>query len=128
MYTRSYAEEKSGILIPESYGGTAFSDSNFTDRKVGEERHTNLRQEDVTQEENVGSEAVTQEAFNPITKIKMPSFLSNIFNFNNFSLQKNRERGDFDTGCRRISFLLKRRRSRAGNHASTPSVPRLKNK
>lgn len=88
MYTRSYAEEKSGILIPESYGGIAFSESNISARQVGEERHTSTQQEsDITDQKNE-REASTEEAFNPITKIKTPSFLSNIFSFNNFSLQK----------------------------------------
>lgn len=88
MYTRSYAEEKSGILIPESYGGTAFSESNISARQVGEERHTSTQQEsDITDQKNE-REASVEETFNPISKIKIPSFLSNIFNFNNFSLQK----------------------------------------
>ena len=88
MYTRTYTEERSGIIIPDSYGGTALIENIQNEKGNGEDRGKNPW-EDAKKETNAANESEeTAEAFSPLSKIKVPSFLSNILNFGNFSLQK----------------------------------------
>lgn len=88
MYTRTYTEERSGIIIPDSYGGTALIENIQNEKGNGEDRGKNPW-EDEKKETNAANEnEETAEAFSPLSKIKVPSFLSNILNFGNFSLQK----------------------------------------
>ena len=88
MYTRTYTEERSGIIIPDSYGGTALIENIQNEKGNGEDRGKNPW-EDAKKETNAANEnEETAEAFSPLSKIKMPSFLSNILGFGNFSLQK----------------------------------------
>lgn len=88
MYTRTYTEERSGIIIPDSYGGTALIENIQNEKGNGEDRGKNPW-EDAKKETNAANESEeTAEAFSPISKIKVPSFLSNILDFGNFSLQK----------------------------------------
>ena len=88
MYTRTYTEERSGIIIPDSYGGTALIENIQNEKGNGEDRGKNPW-EDEKKETNAANESEeTAEAFSPLSKIKVPSFLSNILGFNNFSLQK----------------------------------------
>ena len=91
MYTRSYTEEKSGILIPESYGGIAFSDKPRHEQAPSDEHAKNPweKSDECSVKEEEKEESV--ETSSPLSKIKAPAFLSNILNFNNFSLQKNKE-------------------------------------
>ena len=88
MYTRSYTEEKSGILIPESYGGIAFSDKPRHEQAPSDEHAKNPweKSDECSVKEEEKEESV--ETSSPLSKIKAPAFLSNILNFNNFSLQK----------------------------------------
>ena len=88
MYTRTYTEERSGIIIPDSYGGTALIENIQNEKGNGEDRGKNPW-EDAKKETNAANESEeTAEAFSPLSKIKVPSFLSNILGFDNFSLQK----------------------------------------
>lgn len=88
MYTRTYTEERSGIIIPDSYGGTALIENIQNEKVNGEDRGKNPW-EDAKKETNAANESEeTAEAFSPLSKIKVPSFLSNILGFGNFSLQK----------------------------------------
>ena len=88
MYTRTYTEERSGIIIPDSYGGTALIENIQNEKGNGEDRGKNPW-EDAKKETNAANESEeTAEAFSPLSKIKVPSFLSNILGFSNFSLQK----------------------------------------
>lgn len=88
MYTRTYTEERSGIIIPDSYGGTALIENIQNEKVNGEDRGKNPW-EDAKKETNIANESEeTAEAFSPLSKIKVPSFLSNILGFSNFSLQK----------------------------------------
>ena len=88
MYTRTYTEERSGIIIPDSYGGTALIENIQNEKVNGEDRGKNPW-EDAKKETNIANESEeTAEAFSPLSKIKVPSFLSNILGFGNFSLQK----------------------------------------
>ena len=88
MYTRTYTEERSGIIIPDSYGGTALIENIQNEKGNGEDRGKNPW-EDAKKETNAANESEeTAEAFSPLSKIKVPSFLSNILGFGNFSLQK----------------------------------------
>lgn len=85
MYTRPYSDERHGIVIPDSYGGTALADSLSADSEDrGKNPWENAESTQQTVEENEESE----EAFAPTSKIQMPSFLSNIFKNSNLSLQK----------------------------------------
>ncbi len=88
MYTRTYTEERSGIIIPDSYGGTALIENIQNEKGNGEDKGKNPW-EDAKKETNAANESEeTAEAFSPLSKIKVPSFLSNILGFGNFSLQK----------------------------------------
>ena len=88
MYTRTYTEERSGIIIPDSYGGTALIENIQNEKGNGEDRGKNPW-EDEKKETNAANENEEMaEAFSPLSKIKVPSFLSNILGFSNFSLQK----------------------------------------
>lgn len=88
MYTRSYTEEKNGILIPESYGGTAFSEKPRHEEQPANEHGKNPWEENAEYSDEEEAKEESVETSSPLSKIKAPAFLSNILNFNNFSLQK----------------------------------------
>ena len=88
MYTRTYTDEGGGILIPESYGGTALTQKAKKDesepREEGGKNPWESQQAD-TEPEVKSSDSVQASA--EISKIRVPAFLSNIFKNGNFSLQ-----------------------------------------
>lgn len=92
MYTRAY-DEKLGIVIPESYNGTAFREDNGTtdrpdlsnDKRINEEQNKNQRgNSELHNDENEKSEAVGSFFSN----LSFKGFFGNIFNNGNFGLQK----------------------------------------
>ena len=88
MYTRTYTDEGGGILIPESYGGTALTQKAKKDesepREEGGKNPWESQQAD-TEPEVKSSDSVQASA--EISKSRVPAFLSNIFKNGNFSLQ-----------------------------------------
>ncbi len=88
MYTRTYNDEKSNIIIPESYGGTALYES-------AEDKFDNVSDPPKNPWESDAAAAASapvnegkSEPTSFLSKIKIPAFLSNIFNSDNFGLQK----------------------------------------
>ena len=83
MYTRTY-DDQHGILIPESYGGTALSGGVTSD---------NVRENETEDDQNVTASAKAKnddsvQTSSFLSKIRLPVFLTNIFKNNNFGLQK----------------------------------------
>ena len=87
MYTRTYSDEHRGILIPESYGGTAFIDSQATDESVRDDKGKNPWEGGEGESVKTSTEPEIEASSSVISKIQMPHFLSNIFKNNNFNLQ-----------------------------------------
>ena len=90
MYTRSY-DEKLGIVIPESYGGTLLredtgeSHREAKDRGASEETasRSNGQSEEIHSDDRTESESV----FSFLPNIPPKGFLGNIFKNKSFSLQ-----------------------------------------
>ena len=93
MYTRSY-DENLGILIPESYSGTALREDQRSDEDVepNNERHAEETFRYNTEpggdglHRQKGGEGEAKETF--LSKLTSKGFLGNIFNNDKFSLQK----------------------------------------
>ena len=88
MYTRTYNDDKRGILIPDSYGGTALTDGGFGEGNDIEDKGKNP-----WEEEGESASAEPREEKNVPTSQKssrwqFPPFLGNIFKNSNLSLQK----------------------------------------
>lgn len=85
MYTRPYNDERHGIVIPDSYGGTALHDSiTANDEDRGKNPWESQQQAQASTDENEES----TEVFANEEKSQSSSFLSGIFKNTNFSLQK----------------------------------------
>lgn len=88
MYTRAYTDDKRGILIPESYGGTALAEGVFGERGDTEDKGKNPWEEEATTTSAEASEAKASEASAKASKWQFPPFLANIFKNDTFGLQK----------------------------------------
>lgn len=88
MYTRTYTEERHGILIPESYGGTALSDSALNEKSAPDDKGKNPWENVQNTVEEIPEKEECEPTFSQESKIQMPVFLSGIFKNGNFSLQK----------------------------------------
>ena len=88
MYTRTYADDHSGILIPDSYGGTALSQPHTQQRQPDEDNGKNPWEEAQTMTSSEPAEPESTQASAEPTKLHMPAFLTNIFKNSNFGLQK----------------------------------------
>ncbi len=99
MYTRSYTEENSGILIPESYGGTALRDSGFSESEDVEEKMSEY-QEPIQREstppredsDSVHTSGVPKSEGDSVlgslfSKLPIGNIFGNIFGNGKFSLQ-----------------------------------------
>ena len=91
MYTRSY-DENLGILIPDSYGGTALREDQVSEHEAKNERPT---EETFSYSREQSGEALhkpngrsdeAKETF--LSKLTSKVFSGNIFNNDKFSLQK----------------------------------------
>lgn len=92
MYTRTYSNESSGIVIPERYGGTSLGgtapecmnaqdkgdDALTTEQNQWEDVHTSASVKD--------DEAIETSSF--ISKLPFTRIFSNIFKNSTYSLQK----------------------------------------
>lgn len=88
MYSRSYSDDKGGIIIPDSYGGTALFDPPIREQDE-EPRGKNPWEESAEKEASVSVEnAETAEAPSFLSKLGIANFLPNIFKNGNFGLQK----------------------------------------
>ena len=87
MYTRTYSDDHHGILIPDSYGGTTFTDGLKFEQTPPEEKESATRQEET--EDVSGTPTTAKKASTSLDESKshLFSFLPNILNFSNFSLQ-----------------------------------------
>ena len=87
MYTRTYSDDHHGILIPDSYGGTTFTDGVKFEKTPPDEKASGAWEEEGEAASKAPDEA--KEASLPADESKshLFSFLPNIFNFSNFSLQ-----------------------------------------
>lgn len=90
MYTRSY-DEKLGIVIPESYGGTLLREDDTpgmtndnTDEGATQSSHNPWENERVHNEEAMKSEP----AFSLLNALPFRNFFGDIFKNEKFSLQK----------------------------------------
>lgn len=87
MYSRTYSDDKSGIIIPDSYGGTALFEA---PREENEEpKGKNPWEESDAKEASLsveGGETIGASSF--LSKLGIANFLPNIFKNNNFGLQK----------------------------------------
>ena len=88
MYARTYSDEQSGILIPESYGGIALSKAHPADNTTDEDRGKNPWEEEAEQTSSEAKEAESTQASATPSKLQIPAFITNIFKNSNFSLQK----------------------------------------
>ena len=88
MYTRTYSDEHSGILIPESYGGTLLSQPHTSEKTPEEDKGKNPWEEEVDKTSKEPTEAENIQASAQASKFQMPAFLTNIFKNSNFGLQK----------------------------------------
>ena len=88
MYTRTYNDDHSGILIPDSYSGTALSQPHSPEKANDEDKGKNPWEDETitTFKETVGAESAPTST--APSKFPMPSFLTNIFKNSNFGLQK----------------------------------------
>ena len=91
MYTRSY-DDNLGIVIPESYSGTAFKDTpkeaaeaSVNEAVKDEKKQTNPWEKDNVHSENEEKYAQTGSF---ISKLPFKGFFSDIFKNTNFGLQK----------------------------------------
>lgn len=90
MYTRSY-DEKLGIVIPESYGGTLLredethqKDNDYTDESATQANSNPWENERVHTENAEKSE----QTFSLLSALPFRNFFSDIFKNGKFSLQK----------------------------------------
>ena len=88
MYTRTYADDHSGILIPDSYGGTALSQPHTPKKQPDEDKGKNPWEEEQTMTSSEPDETESTQASAEPTKLHIPAFLTNIFKNSNFGLQK----------------------------------------
>ena len=86
MYTRSYHDERRGILIPESYGGTALYEGASDFKSDADDKGKNPWEEPPKETEDEKSEE-SEQTFSSTPKASVPSFLSNIFKNGNLGLQ-----------------------------------------
>jgi hypothetical protein len=87
MYTRTYSDDHHGILIPDSYGGTTFTDGLKFEQTPPEEKESDTRQEETEDVSATPTTAKKASTSFDESKSHLFSFLPNIFNFSNFSLQ-----------------------------------------
>ncbi len=91
MYTRNYPQEKSGIMIPESYGGTAL-------REEEGERSSGIPSmggtpinknpwESENQITTSDSEPTSAEPSSLFSRLPIANFFKDFLHFDNFSLQ-----------------------------------------
>ena len=94
MYTRSYNDERSEIVIPESYGGTSLFDAKISDdsQKTQNIQAAEPEKNPWEKSEDVHTSATPKEhsydkdeSF--LSKLPFSDFLSNIFKKDKFSLQ-----------------------------------------
>ena len=107
MYTRAYTDERHGILIPESYGGTALSDTQTAASATAEERGKNPWEgpNEPSETEHADEEAA-QVCAEP-SKSHTPAFLYNIFKNTNISLQNFGKEEILILGAAAFLFLSK---------------------
>lgn len=107
MYTRSYTDERHGILIPESYGGTALSDAPPLAAAGTEDNGKNPWEgQGVFTEDRRDDEESVETSANA-SKIHAPAFLSNILKNTNISLQKIGKEEILILGAAAFLFLSK---------------------
>ena len=87
MYTRTYSDDHHGILIPDSYGGTAFTDGLKGEPSPPDESDLQTCQDEAQGTSAAPSTATKVSASAEESKSHFLSFLPNIFNFSNLSLQ-----------------------------------------
>lgn len=85
MYTRPYNDERHGIVIPDSYGGTALQDSILKDT---EDKGKNPWEGAEQTEKQTAENGESEQTFADETKSQPSSFLAGIFKNSNLSLQK----------------------------------------
>ena len=88
MYTRTYNDDARGIIIPESYGGTALSDNKGIESEGGDKQKSNPWEEETKEASSEPIEEKSEAAFSPLSKLRIPAFISEIFKNSNLSLQK----------------------------------------
>lgn len=88
MYTRPYSDEKSAIVIPESYGGTLFKEEIRESEKADDKVERGERLTDEEAEEKVHKKEESTEAFSFLSGLRLPSFVTQIFKNGNYSLPK----------------------------------------
>ena len=86
MYTRTYDDNR-GILIPESYGGTALYDGVAIQTGKDEEESGAQEAESVLTEGHLDN-AKDAQTFSLFSKLHLPDFLTKTFKNSNFGLQK----------------------------------------
>ena len=88
MYTRTYNDDRGGIIIPDSYGGTALYEGTQSEEKE-EVKGKNPWEEEAAEVTSAAPEAEeSASAFAFLSKLKISNFLPNIFKNSNLGLQK----------------------------------------
>ena len=92
MYTRSYPQEKSGIMIPESYGGTALREEDLhSDTDIFESRESvgkNPWENESTAPNTESAATSAPPTFSFLSRLPIGGLFKDFFNFDTFSLQK----------------------------------------
>ena len=88
MYTRTYGDDHHGILIPESYGGTAFTEGLKSEPSAPDESEQKTCTDEAEAASAVPNTTKKASATVDESKSHFLAFLPNIFNFSNLSLQK----------------------------------------
>ena len=91
MYTRAYNDERGGIIIPDSYGGTALYESASALADTGEDdekSNKNPWEEEKDPPVSASPKDIETEKTSFFSKLHIPDFLPNIFKNANFGLQK----------------------------------------
>ena len=92
MYTRPYSDDKSAIVIPESYGGTLFKED-IRETKPEDDTcaHRSERSSNPSEDntgEKVHKNEESTETFSFLSGRRLPNFVTQFFKNSTFSLRK----------------------------------------